>query len=159
MATPWTEEREAELRSLWSEGLTAAIIAGRMGVSRNAILGKSHRLGLNDRRQGVAAIRVKRAAKRVRRERQTEISDLVAERIRPGRPVSAQAFEPLEGTRPVTLLDLEPHHCRWPIGDPQDASFGFCGCKRAAGTPYCEAHANRAYQGRTAEDLLEEQAA
>ncbi len=161
----WTQEQVSTLKDLWNKGHSAGDIAQRInGFSRNAVIGKVHRLGLSRRTPRVTEVRVKRRritrkANAIRRERKTEICELVAARINPNaKPMPESTLVPLEGTTPVKLLDLEHHHCRWPIGDPQDAGFGFCGCQKAAGTPYCEAHANRAYQGRTAEDLLEEAA-
>lgn len=78
--------------------------------------------------------------------------------------VAVDTISEKDKNRPrIPLVDLEPNQCRWPIGDPKDGNFGFCGCKAEPGSVYCAEHAAMAYQlvskGRTlsAEDLEREE--
>lgn len=142
----WPKAEVDQLMTLWESGLPASRIAAALGTgkSRNAILGKLHRLG-------------KLEAKPVER------TDEERERPRPPRPprqqpsmpkiVKAMAPPPKLVVPPpvairgagVTIPTLEAHHCRFPIGDPGTADFRFCGHARHGGGPYCEAHAAIAY--------------
>lgn len=150
----WTDDRVELLKKLWTEGLSASQIAGRLGgVSRNAVIGKVHRLGLAGRAN---------TSRKPSRPR-TRIGTIK----RPARPRMAQLGNPAlralyqpEGERyvpPPEELDIKPEDrvplveltecsCRWPIGDPQTSEFGFCNHKKVPGLPYCEAHARRAFQ-------------
>jgi GcrA cell cycle regulator len=156
----WTDERVESLKKLWQEGLSASQIAGRIGgVTRNAVIGKVHRLGL--------AGRATTSRMKSHRPRRTP----AAQKIRPQRPnqqrFGAPNASPLrdlyraEGEvgyiAPVEELviplaerkyiqTLTESCCRWPIGDPQLADFHFCGKKKVAGLPYCDVHARRAFQ-------------
>ena len=129
----WTDERVALLRKLWGEGKTAAEIAGTLGgVTRNAVIGKAHRLKLSNRispiQQNVKTVR----------------PVVVEPRLpRPLRPVEARV--PFE-IKAIKMVDLREKMCRWPQGDPRDDDFVFCGHERAAGLPYCREHARMAYQ-------------
>lgn len=156
----WNDERVELLKKLWNEGLSASQIAGRLGgVTRNAVIGKVHRLGLSGR---VTPTRTLGA----RRPRTREATP--ARRIRP-RPANApggvprapwqwdnsiqpeglpeaaeELFIPLEDRKSVLML--KENDCKWPIGDPQHADFHFCGHAKHQAFPYCEFHARKAYQ-------------
>ncbi len=133
----WTEERVAALRSLWTDGNTASEVSRRLGVTRNAVIGKVHRLGLGGR-QAPAAPRA--------------IATQPARRIRtPGDwsgsapPTAAAPYRPkfVESSdlAPTSnLLALNAHSCRWPIGHPTDPEFGFCGRDRQDNASYCAEH-------------------
>jgi len=133
----WTDERVQELKDLWNEGLSASKIARMLrGVTRNAVIGKVHRLGLAGR-PGPAHIN------RARPEAPKII-------VQPPRsvPVEEEGEGPItlgNGER-VTVLTINDRMCRWPIGDPSEKEFHFCGRKPAAGYPYCELHVSKAYQ-------------
>ncbi len=151
----WTDDRVELLKKLWTEGLSASQIAGRLGgVSRNAVIGKVHRLGLAGRattsRNKPARARPRISTmKRATRPRMAQL----------GNPALRALYQP-EGDRyvpppeeinippeeRVKLVDLTECSCRWPIGDPQTQEFGFCTNKKVAGLPYCEVHARRAFQ-------------
>ena len=151
----WTDERVETLKKLWAEGLSASQIAGRLGgVTRNAVIGKVHRLGLSGRattsRMKTHRPRTRMAsAKRIARTRLPGI----------GNPAFRALYQP-EGdgyVPPVeelviplaerkTIQTLTENHCRWPIGDPQTSDFHFCGKGKVPGLPYCEFHARRAFQ-------------
>jgi GcrA cell cycle regulator len=114
------------------------------GVTRNAIIGKVHRLGLPARDQPKQRMRFTRKRK-VKRPLSS------AQKVRATVKANVQfATEPLppEDTPKgplVMFADLEPHHCRAPYGDPKEIVFGFCGCKTIPGLPYCDDHARRFY--------------
>jgi GcrA cell cycle regulator len=142
----WTDERIELLRKLWSEGLSASQIATRIGggITRNAVIGKVHRLGLEGRMRtgsgapqpdagsgiGASGIGLRRA-------------DASVVPVEPA-PVAEPESDP--ATAKVTLLHLTEQTCKWPIGDPGTPSFHFCGQRAELGLPYCAAHARIAYQ-------------
>lgn len=134
----WIEERVQLLKKLWADGLSASQIAGRLGgITRNAVIGKVHRLGLEGRR----------ATKRVRLAPSIEFIRFAPKATRRQRPPVQMSLFPRDPMTPlcVALLDLKPNMCRWPIGDPRSDNFSFCGCP-ANGATYCEHHARIAYQ-------------
>ncbi|MEW5963664.1 MAG: GcrA family cell cycle regulator [Pseudomonadota bacterium] len=154
----WTDERVELLKKLWGEGLSASQIAGRLGsVSRNAVIGKVHRLGLSGRattsrmkshRPRVRAA-VQAAAKRAPKSRFATIGNpalraLYQPDAEPFQPAAEELDIPLAERK--TIQTLTECSCRWPIGDPQMADFHFCGKPKVAGLPYCEFHARRAFQ-------------
>lgn len=141
----WTEERVALLRKLWAEGLSASQIAKQLGgVTRNAVIGKVHRLGLAGRATP------SRPAKRPVRTARPRIIGPSAPRLRTisSLPtVIIPDLEPLklEDGKAASVLTLNDTMCKYPIGDPTDASFAFCGRASSSG-PYCQDHARLAYQ-------------
>lgn len=130
----WSDDRVATLAKLWADGLSAAQIAKRLGgVTRNAVIGKVHRLGLSSRGAPSRSSRPARAsAAKPRRDKRPAL------RVR--RPPADVLVEPAANgpglVRDVT--SLTGHVCRWPIGDPKAADFSFCG--RPAAGRYCAAH-------------------
>ena len=167
----WNDERVELLKKLWAEGLSASQIAGRLGdVTRNAVIGKVHRLGLSGRvttsrvrKPRPAAAAATAPAKTVapippRPPRvQFTVHGNAALKpvfVEPERAAVALAVVPPveeeRRARPalagVDLLDLKESMCRWPVGDPQDDGFHFCGQRRHDGLPYCETHARVAFQ-------------
>jgi GcrA cell cycle regulator len=148
---PWTDERVELLKKLWQDGLSASQIAAELGgVTRNAVIGKVHRLGLSGRGQPTSSIKRQRRAHgpSVRRVRQTVTignlalqTDAYAEAVfRPRRDVVVPIAKRL------TIYALTEQTCKWPIGDPGDEDFHFCGNDSLEGAPYCEYHAGVAYQ-------------
>jgi len=141
----WTEERVALLRKLWAEGLSASQIAKQLGgVTRNAVIGKVHRLGLAGR-----ATPSRPAKRPVRVSRPRSIGPS-APRLRPLSSLPAVTIpdlEPLkfEDGKAASVLTLSDAMCKYPIGDPTDPGFAFCGRAAACG-PYCQDHARLAYQ-------------
>lgn len=145
----WTDERKEMVKRLWADGMSASEIASEVGgVTRNAIIGLVHRMGLPKRRdmaQTVQKRRVptqRRAAKRSTRPIFSFISRPVCEPI-DDRPVIAAIVPPVEP--PLSLLNLNDATCRWPIGDPQSPDFRFCGHAPHGEKPYCLAHCVMAY--------------
>ena len=145
----WTDERVELLKKLWQDGLSASQIAKQLGgVTRNAVIGKVHRLGLSGRAAPSKPART------------------VFKAPRPARPVVAAPSAPRRIAEPValsaapqpapvryvdeapgmaTVLTLGAHMCKWPIGDPSLDSFTFCG-RRSSDGPYCQEHGQVAYQ-------------
>jgi GcrA cell cycle regulator len=148
----WSSERIEQLRSLWQDGLSASQIAANLGgITRNAVIGKAHRLGLTGRPSPIKNRPVGIARPKPQRRPRVE---------RPAVPRVAAASAPVhvhraEPPQPVveiddgpgaTILTLTDRVCKWPIGDPRHPDFHFCGRASAEGLPYCADHARRAYQ-------------
>lgn len=157
--THWTDERVEVLKAMWADGVHCSVIAAELGgISTNAVIGKAHRLGLpphkdsNQSRMAAAAEdRVKRPRIKpppVPRSKVTNpfglngVSKLTAHR----KTVALPDMPPDVGDNPVTLMELQDHHCRWPLGDPGKSDFRFCGGERQDGEPYCTRHCRIAYR-------------
>lgn len=143
--TGWTEERTALLKLYWLLGMSASQIAKKLdgGLTRNAVTGKAWRLGLSGRDQPSepAVVRPKLEA-----PKRKPLPPVVAPHLRQATPISVY-----EGPPGIALEELPRlmTRCRWPLGDPRDTGFSFCGCtKPDDGKPYCEAHERMAYQPR-----------
>lgn len=143
----WNDERVEQLKKLWSEGLSASQIASKMGgVTRNAVIGKVHRLGLSGRA----------APAKPQRGRSFEQDEDVIEAPRREREPAMKAFLPEpEFSAPVildtgdmtTVATLKNNMCKWPIGDPARDDFHFCGQPSTqSGKSYCAYHAHLAFQ-------------
>jgi GcrA cell cycle regulator len=154
----WNDERVDLLKKLWAEGLSASQIAGRLGgVTRNAVIGKVHRLGLSGRattsrmkshrpRARAAAANQRRVQQKTRFAAQGNpaLRALYHPEAEPFTPTVEELVIPLKERRSIqTLTECS---CRWPIGDPQLPDFHFCGKTKVTGLPYCEFHARRAFQ-------------
>ncbi len=162
----WTEERVELLRKLWSDGLSASQVAAELGpgITRNAVIGKIHRLGRAERAKTAAAPRPRAVKGAARQPAPAQIAAVAAPRAG-GHVVHgnvALAFAPqamivarvapeeevvIPMSERVTLMDLRESMCRWPMGDPTTPEFRFCGAKSPIGAgPYCAHHARVAYQ-------------
>jgi GcrA cell cycle regulator len=151
----WTDERVERLKSLWADGLSASQIAAELGgVTRNAVIGKVHRLGLSGRATTAAKPRAPRPSRLQRSPRSATAGrfrhrgnlalaspevDFIADEVE----ITAEIV-PL--ARYLTLAELEPGSCRWPIGDPTSSDFRFCGAPALPGQSYCGICARKAYQ-------------
>jgi GcrA cell cycle regulator len=152
----WNDERVELLKKLWTDGLSASQIAAELGgITRNAVIGKVHRLGLSGR--------AKTPSSSVPRPRKPRAPGQMMRVSRPAmRGNTALApmhsydldLEPepemIENIIPIgqrcTLLELSENKCRWPIGDPGSTEFFFCGGKPIDSLPYCGYHSRLAYQ-------------
>lgn len=143
----WTDERTGEMRKMWAKGFSASRIAQHLGgISRNAVIGKLHRLGLlNDRKTTIRSKFTRRKAD-APKPRPPQVVHSKNFRFEPPREPAAPIQQQADDIARVQLLDLEPHHCRWPVGEP---TTGFCGCNKVPGLSYCASHAARAYNGKT----------
>ena len=148
----WTDERVESLKKLWQDGLSASQIAKQLGgVTRNAVIGKVHRLGLSGRAAPSKPARP--AFKAPRPARPAAAAPAAPRRI--AEPAAVAAAAPTPAPSPVryveeapgtaTVLTLGAHMCKWPIGDPSSDGFTFCG-RRASEGVYCVEHARVAYQ-------------
>jgi len=140
----WTDERVAVLKKLWLEGLSASQIAKQLGgVTRNAVIGKVHRLGLSGRATPSQPSRPVFRPTRPRPAAPVAPRRVAEAAPRPQTPPPAPYVE-MEGT--ATVLTLGAHMCKWPIGDPSTDDFSFCGRRAGGEGPYCVEHARVAYQ-------------
>lgn len=170
----WDDARIVVLEKLWREGISASQIGARLGVSRNAVIGKAHRLGLKDEtgkrnsNQSAAGLKTSQLRRErtaaalagmpaVARAEPSPPRKFTPNPIYKGDPTTSPMTKKLEAieaqlvargpAQPQSLkagtiacADLEHHHCRWPIGDPQSGPFGFCGRQRGDAI-YCPPHA------------------
>ena len=145
----WTEERVELLKKLWADGLSASQIAAELGgITRNAVIGKVHRLGLSGRAKSPSS-----SAARPRKPRSSSMIRVPRAHIR-GNTALAYDYvaepEPELIEIPVeqrkNLLQLTEATCHWPVGDPGSTDFFFCGGQSNEGSPYCNFHSRVAYQ-------------
>jgi GcrA cell cycle regulator len=144
----WTDERVELLKKLWQDGLSASQIAKQLGgVTRNAVIGKVHRLGLSGRAAPSKPART--VFKAPRPARPAPAAPAAPRRIAEPAPLAAAQPSPLryveEEPGMATVLTLGAHMCKWPIGDPALDNFTFCG-RRSSEGPYCHEHSQIAYQ-------------
>src|ERR1700709_1828232 len=150
----WSEPRVELLKKLWEAGHSASQIAAEIGnVTRNAVIGKVHRLGLSGR-----AKRPSPAAPRQRKARPAQHMMRVSRPVSRGNTALAHAFEVEMEPDPIaydnvvpmsqrlSLPELTGPPCHWPIGDPSSSEFFFCGGKALTSLPYCAHHSRIAYQ-------------
>lgn len=150
----WTDERVELLKKLWAEGLSASQIAHELGgVTRNAVIGKVHRLSLSGRAKPASS-----AAPRPRRARTTVTRPAPRPMTVGNTALKLHAVaEPRRVMVPIedivvpiplraSILTISDQTCKWPIGDPAAEDFSFCGHRPREGVPYCEYHARVAYQ-------------
>ena len=131
----WTEDRVDTLKTLWNEGLSASQIAGRLGgVTRNAVIGKVHRLGLSGRATPAKPKAMKPAPEAP--------APAPARPPEPSVPMDPATF----GLGRPTVSSIGANECKWPIGDPAAEDFHFCGQGAAGGKPYCAYHSQVAFQ-------------
>lgn len=149
----WTDERVECLKKLWLDGISASQIAKQLGgVTRNAVIGKVHRLGLSGRATPSQPARP--AFKAPRPPRPVSAAPVLPRRVATPQPVVAPAAAQPEVALPAlveergsaTVLTLGAHMCKWPIGDPSSDEFTFCGKRAGDEGPYCVEHARVAYQ-------------
>jgi len=147
----WNDDRVELLKKHWSDGLSCSLIAARLGgVTRNAVIGKLHRMGLGGHRVAQRMIRRKRDVKAARQKERKPKYFHVRSDKKPFAPTFSGEPLPPEPERPAKLfklIDLEDNQCRYPYGDPKSADFGFCGCKKLPGSPYCPGHHGKAFNG------------
>ncbi len=148
----WTDERVELLRKLWQDGLSASQIAAELGgVTRNAVIGKVHRLGLSGRGQPTSSIKRQRRthASGPRRTRTMTVGNLALKQDVDALPdaiphLRRNVVVPIP--KRLSILQLSESTCKWPLGDPGQEDFHFCGHDSLESGPYCEYHAGVAYQ-------------
>ena len=142
----WTDERVELLKKLWAEGLSAAQIANKMGgVTRNAVIGKVHRLGLSGR--ATPAKPQRGCAQTLERKIVPVVAKGTPALVKPMIP-EPEFIAPLvlESGDRTTVATTKNNMCKWPIGDPAKESFHFCGQSTLSGKSYCAYHAHLAFQ-------------
>lgn len=178
----WTDERVEKLKELWGDGMSASQIAKALGaVTRNAVIGKVHRLGLSNRGTASGAQSASSEAKPAQKPAKPSRPEKAAAEPKPAaapeepkpapvavrtQPVIRDATQPRapglptpeeqaaratlveieKMARKLDLMSLTERTCKWPIGDPTEEDFHFCGLPSAAGKPYCEHHVAVAFQ-------------
>jgi GcrA cell cycle regulator len=161
----WTDERVELLKKLWADGLSASQIAAQLGgVTRNAVIGKVHRLKLSSRGRATAApVRQKKtlqASSSVKSSGRTvttsrsmpaSIGATALQTQFDAEPIARQVLRPVENvvvpiSRHLQLIQLNERTCKWPNGDPLSEEFHFCGNDSAESGPYCKYHSRIAFQ-------------
>lgn len=152
----WTPELEAHVSKLFIEGVSASQIAKRLWdgqcppPSRNAVIGKLHRLGVS----GPKAVGRVRSTPRVRA---IAAGTEPVTALHPSWAKRSGASRPPRQAPSLALVSLSRHQCKWPIGDPREADFGYCESRAVESRPYCAAHLKEAHAApnpsRTAKDL------
>ena len=131
----WNHERIEHLKKLWEAGYTASNIATELGgITRNAVIGKAHRLGLSGRMKSkskVSSVSIVRKRK-MPTNRNSKIIEL-----------TTSVSEPMN---PIRFVKIKDGLCRWPIGEPEDLDFKFCGRNSNDKMVYCSEHHDVAYQ-------------
>ena len=148
----WTEEKVAKLKELWGKGSTASQIAEIIGgISRNAVIGKAHRLNLSSKIKTRTAtssrnfenLTNEKNVQNLKRGRRSKFKSLIIEKD----------FEP---ENPKQLEELDENSCKWPIGHPNDKSFYFCGRSSLKDFSYCKLHLLYAYQPKGKKEEISE---
>ena len=143
----WTAERIEQLRHCVGSGLTCSQIAAEIGVTRNAVIGKIHRLGLSPARPaGASARSCPPRARHPRISPHSRLLRLIGAQAPGAADDEAAAPAPIDSAQRCSLLEIAQDKCHWPIGDPHAADFAFCGNAAVAGFSYCAGHARMAYR-------------
>jgi GcrA cell cycle regulator len=136
----WSDEQVERLEELAGRNWSASQIAADLGVTRNAVIGKLHRLGVSTGNRSSVSAPFKAPKPKKPMGGEAQAINRIRARTKPANvipfPVKIEAKPPLM----IATLDLLPHHCRFPYGDPQNPVFGFCGHPKYPGSSYCVAH-------------------
>ena len=143
----WTDDKIDKLKKLWGQGNTASQIAEIIGgVSRNAVIGKAHRLNLS------AKIKTRTATSNKDFDSSMEGKEIKSNRGRKSKFKSLIIEKNFEPENPKQLEELDENSCKWPIGHPDEKSFYFCGRNSLKDFSYCKLHLLYAYQPKGKKD-------
>jgi GcrA cell cycle regulator len=140
----WSPERIVELTKLWNDGLATSEIGKRLGISKNAVVGKAHRLHLSARPSPIRRVMMRSLLPRPPRpiaDPRSLMPTSAHGAARPPHHGSAHAPAP----QPERVVELSNQSCKWPIGHPNEAGFHFCSERAIVGKPYCQSHTAIAY--------------
>ena len=148
----WTDEKVAKLKELWGKGNTASQIAEIIGgISRNAVIGKAHRLNLS------AKIKTRSATSNQRFDSSIEVKNSKTKRGRRSKFKSLIIEKDFEPENPKQLEELTDNDCKYPIGHPNEKDFYFCGRTSLKDFSYCKLHLLYSYQSRENKNKKDEQ--
>mgnify|MGYP001377860866 FL=1 len=137
----WNEEKVNKLKELWGKGKTASQISEIIGdVSRNAVIGKAHRLNLSSK------IKARNISSNQNLDNNSENNNSKQRKIRRSKFQSLIIEKDFEPENPKKLEELDENSCKWPIGHPEEESFYFCGRSSLKDFSYCKLHLLYAYQ-------------
>ena len=148
----WNEEKVEKLKKLWGKGSTASQIAEIIGgISRNAVIGKAHRLNLSSK------IKTRNASSSQNLDNSSEENSSKQKRIKKSKFQSLIIEKDFEPENPKKLEELDESSCKWPVGHPEEQSFYFCGRSSLKDFSYCKLHLLYAYQpkGRKEEPIAD----
>jgi len=148
----WNEEKVEKLKELWGKGSTASQIAEIIGgISRNAVIGKAHRLNLSSK------IKTRNASSSQNFNNSSEENSSKQRISRKSKFQSLIIEKDFEPENPKKLEELDESSCKWPIGHPEEQSFYFCGRSSLKDFSYCKLHLLYAYQpkGRKEEPVAD----
>ena len=147
----WTDEKVAKLKELWGKGNTASQIAEIIGgISRNAVIGKAHRLNLS------AKIKTRTATSNQNFENSSDEKNIKTKRGRRSKFKSLIIEKDFESENPKQLEELDENSCKWPIGHPNEKTFYFCGRSSLKDFSYCKLHLLYAYQPKGKKEEVSE---
>jgi len=148
----WNEEKVEKLKELWGKGSTASQIAGIIGgISRNAVIGKAHRLNLSSK------IKTRNTSSSQNFDNNSEENSSKQRRGKKSKFQSLIIEKDFEPENPKKLEELDESSCKWPVGHPEEQSFYFCGRSSLKDFSYCKLHLLYAYQpkGRKEEPVTD----
>ena len=147
----WTDEKVAKLKELWGKGNTASQIAEIIGgISRNAVIGKAHRLNLS------AKIKTRTATSNKSFDSSMQENNIKSKRGRKSKFKSLIIEKDFEPENPKQLEELDENSCKWPIGHPDEKSFYFCGRSSLKDFSYCKLHLLYAYQPKGKKEEIQD---